>query len=100
MIPIRARMDPRRTIGTIRTYPLEKTIAFGGVELGKVYPMLAASEIVTNRAMGLSFSVGATTRAMEPKALTIATPEVTWLSTTVARMIPEMTRKGEIGRAH
>ena len=72
-MPIRASTDPRKNMGTIRTYPLAKTIAFGGVELGNVYPMLAATEIVTSRAMGLRFNVGATANAMAPKALTIAT---------------------------
>ena len=49
----RSSKIPALTMSFIRIYPLEKTIAFGGVAIGNINPMLAAMVTGIAKRIGL-----------------------------------------------
>jgi hypothetical protein len=50
----RSRRIPALIMSFIRIYPLEKTIAFAGVAIGNIKPMLAANVTGIARKMGFT----------------------------------------------
>ena len=83
----------------MRTWPLAKTMAFGGVAMGSEKAMELARAMGTIRARGLSPVEGSTARASAPTMLLMATFEARLVSRTVKTIPPSTKRNGEVPEA-